>query len=162
MDADWALVSPFDDAPSPKGKPVVVETPPEVEMDPAFTSNLNELPEVFEMPDEQFLSDFADVEDEPFLQQDEAPAGKTQDDIDNDFLDSFIADSDLPELDALTVDFDDLELQHASAEKLDQAQQLLDDGDTSEASVLLHELLREGDDSCKQAARQLLNRMDEA
>ncbi|MBD8593091.1 hypothetical protein IFT75_06715 [Pseudomonas sp. CFBP 8758] len=162
MDADWALVSPFDDAPSPKGKPVVVETPPEVEMDPAFTSNLNELPEVFEMPDEQFLSDFADVEEEPFLQQDEAPAGKTQDDIDNDFLDSFIADSDLPELDALTVDFDDLELQHASAEKLDQAQQLLDDGDTSEASVLLHELLREGDDSCKQAARQLLNRMDEA
>ncbi|MBD8680646.1 FimV/HubP family polar landmark protein [Pseudomonas sp. CFBP 13719] len=162
MDADWALVSPFDDAPSPKGKPAVVETPLEVEMDPAFTSNLKELPEVFEMPEEQFLSDFADVEDEPFLQQDDAPPGKTQDDIDNDFLDSFIADSDLPELDALTVDFDDLELQHASAQKLDQAQQLLDEGDTNEASALLHELLREGDDSCKQAARQLLNRMDEA
>ncbi len=162
MDADWALVSPFGDAPAPKGKPAVIETPPEAEMDLAFTSNLKELPEVFEMPEEQFLSDFADVEDEPFLQQDDAPAGKTQDDIDNDFLDSFIADSDLPELDALTVDFDDLELQHASAQKLDQAQQLLDEGDTSEASALLHELLREGDDSCKQAARQLLNRMDEA
>ena len=162
MDADWALVSPFDDAPAPKGKPTV---PPSVStdtVDPAFTSNLKELPEVFEMPEEQFLSDFADVEDEPFLQQDDTPVGKTQDDIDNDFLDSFIADSDLPELDALTVDFDDLEHQHASAQKLEQAQQYLDEGDTSGASLLLHELLREGDDSCKQAARHLLARMDEA
>lgn len=162
MDADWALVSPFDDAPAPKGKPAV---PPAVladTVDPAFTSNLKELPEVFEMPEEQFLSDFADVDDEPFLQQDDTPVGKTQDDIDNDFLDSFIADSDLPELDALTVDFDDLEHQHASAQKLEQAQQYLDEGDTSGASLLLHELLREGDDSCKQAARHLLARMDEA
>ena len=162
MDADWALVSPFDDTPAPKGKPAA---PPPVSadtVDPAFTSNLKELPEVFEMPEEQFLSDFADVDDEPFLQQDDTPAGKTQEDIDNDFLDSFIADSDLPELDALTVDFDDLEHQHASAQKLEQAQHYLDEGDTSGASLLLHELLREGDDSCKQAARHLLSRMDEA
>ncbi|MBD8612583.1 hypothetical protein IFT69_02485 [Pseudomonas putida] len=162
MDADWALVSPFGDTPAPKGKPTVSPVEPDDTMDPAFTSNLKELPEVFEMPEEQFLSDFADVEEEPFLQQDDVPAGKSQDDIDNDFLDSFIADSDLPELDALTVDFDDLELQHASAQKLDQAQQLLDEGDTFEASTLLHELLSEGDESCKQAVRQLLARMGEA
>lgn len=162
MDADWAVVSPFGDTPVPKAKSTNAPSAPEATLDPAFTSNLTELPEVFEMPEEQFLSDFADEEDEPFLQQDDVPAGKTQDDIDNDFLDSFIADSDLPELDALTVDFDDLELQHASAQKLDQAQQLLDEGDTAEASVVLHELLREGDDSCKQAARQLLNRIGDA
>jgi len=134
-------------------------------MDPEFTSNLKELPEVFEMPEEQFLSDFAEVEELPPIEEpqtEDVPAGKSQEDIDNEFLDSFIADSDLPELDALTVDFDDLEQQHASAQKLDQAQQLFDEGDADEASALLHELLEDGDESSKQAARQLLARMGEA
>lgn len=164
MDADWALVSPFGDTPAPKSKPAAVPMAEEA-MDPEFTSNLKELPEVFEMPEEQFLSDFAEVEELPPIeepQNEDVPAGKSQEDIDNEFLDSFIADSDLPELDALTVDFDDLEQQHASAQKLDQAQQLFDEGDAGEASALLHELLEDGDESSKQAARQLLARMGEA
>lgn len=165
MDADWELVSPFDRASPPKVKPGSsdIELSESTEVD--FDSNLKEFPEVFEMPDEQFLSDFAELEDETFELEDETltereptPA-KTQDDIDNDFLDSFIAGADLPELDALTVDFDDLESQHASAEKLELAQQRLEEGDVSAASHLLHELLREGDESCKQAARQLLSRL---
>lgn len=157
MDADWDLVSPFDPAPPPRAKAPeeLYQAPPAV--DPEFASNLKEFPEVFEMPDEQFLSDFGDVEDEPFLQLEEEDARKKdQDSLDNDFLDSFIADADLPELDALTVDFDSLESQQASAEKLDQAQACIDQGDLQGASDLLYELLREGDDSCKQAARQLL------
>ncbi|MDY1016767.1 FimV/HubP family polar landmark protein [Pseudomonas coleopterorum] len=164
MDADWALVSPFGDTPAPKSKPVAVPMAEEA-MDPEFTSNLKELPEVFEMPEEQFLSDFAEVEELPPIEEpqtEDVSAGKSQEDIDNEFLDSFIADSDLPELDALTVDFDDLEQQHASAQKLDQAQQLFDEGDADEASALLHELLEDGDESSKQAARQLLARMGEA
>lgn len=164
MDADWALVSPFGDTPAPKSKPAAVPVAEEA-LDPEFTSNLKELPEVFEMPEEQFLSDFAEVEELPPIEEsqtEDVPAGKSQEDIDNEFLDSFIADSDLPELDALTVDFDDLEQQHASAQKLDQAQQLFDEGDAGEASALLHELLEDGDESSKQAARQLLARMGEA
>lgn len=164
MDADWALVSPFGDTPAPKSKPAAVPMAEEA-MDPEFTSNLKELPEVFEMPEEQFLSDFAEVEELPPIEEpqtEDVPAGKSQEDIDNEFLDSFIADSDLPELDGLTVDFDDLEQQHASAQKLDQAQQLFDEGDADEASALLHELLEDGDESSKQAARQLLARMGEA
>lgn len=164
MDADWALVSPFGDTPAPKSKPAAVPMAKEA-MDPEFTSNLKELPEVFEMPEEQFLSDFAEVEELPPIEEpqtEDVPAGKSQEDIDNEFLDSFIADSDLPELDGLTVDFDDLEQQHASAQKLDQAQQLFDEGDADEASALLHELLEDGDESSKQAARQLLARMGEA
>lgn len=160
MDADWDLVSPFDPAPPPRAKAAddLPQAPPPV--DPEFASNLKEFPEVFEMPDEQFLSDFADVEQEPFLQLEEGEAeAKDQDSLDNDFLDSFIADADLPELDALTVDFDSLESQQASAEKLDQAQERIDQGDLQGASDLLYELLREGDDSCKQAARQLLSRI---
>jgi FimV-like protein len=160
MDADWDLVSPFDPAPPPRAKAPeeLHQAPPAV--DPEFASNLKEFPEVFEMPDEQFLSDFADVEDEPFLQLEEDDGKKKdQDTLDNDFLDSFIADADLPELDALTVDFDSLESQQASAEKLDQAQACIDQGDLQGASDLLYELLREGDDSCKQAARQLLSQI---
>lgn len=158
MDADWDLVSPFDPAPPPRAKAPeeLQQAPPAV--DPEFASNLKEFPEVFEMPDEQFLSDFADVEQEPFLQLEEGD-DKDQDSLDNDFLDSFIADADLPELDALTVDFDSLESQQASAQKLDQAQERIDQGDLQGASDLLYELLREGDDSCKQAARQLLSRI---
>lgn len=159
MDADWDLVSPFEPAPAPRAKaPEELQALPVV--DPEFASNLKEFPEVFEMPDEQFLSDFADVEQEPFLQLEDAEVEvKDQDSLDNDFLDSFIADADLPELDALTVDFDSLESQQASADKLDQAQDRIDQGDLQGASDLLYELLREGDDSCKQAARQLLSRI---
>ena len=158
MDADWDLVSPFDPAPRAKAPEELHQAPPAV--DPEFASNLKEFPEVFEMPDDQFLSDFADVEQEPFLQLEDAEVeAKDQDSLDNDFLDSFIADADLPELDALTVDFDSLESQQASAEKLDLAQVRIDQGDLQGASDLLYELLREGDDSWKQAARQLLSQI---
>jgi FimV-like protein len=162
LDADWGMVSPFDTPGRPK--PIMPEAPaapPEV--DHEFASNLKELPEVFEMPDEQFLSDFADpqlpADLEAGIELDEQPDTHSldQEALDNAFLDSFISDADLPELDALTVDFDDLERQQASAEKLEQAQGFIDQGDFTQASDLLLELLREGDDSCKHAARQLLS-----
>lgn len=162
MDADWGMVSPFDTPGRPKpNAPEAPAAPPEV--DHEFASNLKELPEVFEMPDEQFLSDFADpqlpVDLEAGIELDEQPDTHAldQEALDNAFLDSFISDADLPELDALTVDFDDLERQQASAEKLEQAQGFIDQGDFTQASDLLLELLRGGDDSCKHAARQLLS-----
>lgn len=162
LDADWGMVSPFDTPGRPKvSAPPVPTAPPEV--DHEFASNLKELPEVFEMPDEQFLSDFADpqlhVDLEPGIELDEQPDTHLldQDALDNAFLDSFIADADLPELDALTVDFDDLERQQASAQSLEHAQSLIEQGDFSQASDVLLELLREGDDSSKHAARLLLS-----
>ena len=161
MDADWGMVSPFDTPGRPKA--VVPEVPVEPEeVDFEFASNLKELPEVFEMQDEHFLSDFADpqlpVDLEPGIEiEGSADARQSeQDALDNAFLDSFIADADLPELDALTVDFDDLELQQVSAQRLEEAQAFIGRGDLSQASDLLLELLRGTDDSCKHAARQLL------
>ena len=162
LDADWGMVSPFDTAGRPKVSAPEAPSAP-VEVDHEFASNLKELPEVFEMPDEQFLSDFADpqlpVDLEAGIELDEQPDTHhlDQEALDNAFLDSFISDADLPELDALTVDFDDLERQQASAEKLEQAQGFIEQGDFSMASDLLLELLREGDDSSKHAARQLLS-----
>jgi len=157
MDADWELVSPFEAPPPPRTK-LVAEEAPEFDLaEPEFATNLKEFPEVLELQDEQFLSDFADV-DEPLLQveNNRTPAA---DGLDDDFLDSFIADADLPELDALTVDFDSLESQHASAQTLEQAQALADNGDFDRASELLRGLLRDGDESCKVAARDLLSRI---
>jgi FimV-like protein len=160
LDADWEMVSPFDTPGRPKAAPEAPAAPPEV--DHEFASNLKELPEVFEMPDEQFLSDFADpqlqVDMEPGLQDElGTPHDPDQEALDNAFLDSFIADADLPELDALTVDFDDLERQQESAEKLERAQSFIEHGDFVQASDLLLDLLREGDDACKHSARQLLS-----
>lgn len=146
MDADWDLVSPFDPAPARKGS----ETPAEAAepVDVEFASNLKEFPDVFEMPDEQFLSDFA--EEEPPV---------ADDGLDDAFLDNFVAGADLPELDSLTVDFDNQDSAEESAQKLEQAQSCIDEGDLSSASDLLHELLREGDEAYKQAARHMLSKI---
>nr|GFD08356.1 hypothetical protein [Tanacetum cinerariifolium] len=79
MDADWDLVDPFDSTPAPR-KPAPDAEPA---LDPAFASNLTELPEVFEMPEEHDLMDdaFLDsfmTDDTEFdlMDLDEAPLSK--------------------------------------------------------------------------------------
>lgn len=80
LDADWDLVSPF---PAAKAKPKAVAEP---EFDTSFSSNLQELPEVFELhhEDEQ-LSAFGEMEmvliDEP-------------QELDDNFLDAFSGEAD--------------------------------------------------------------------
>ncbi|WP_407315779.1 hypothetical protein [Pseudomonas sp. nanlin1] len=152
LDADLGLVSPFE-APAP----APVETPDSVEEGPVdegffLETDLNTFPDVEEVADEGlFLSDLDADEGEGFLQVD-PPA----ENLDDAFLDGFIDADDLPELDALTVDFDDLESQQMSAQLLEEAQTHIDSGNLTAASKLLHDLLRDGDDSCKHTARQLL------
>lgn len=162
MDADWDLVSPFDNTPQPRSKtadePVLpVELEPEPE--PIFTHSFNELPEVFEMPDEQFLSDFSELEPEP----EAAPVGEVElslpedgDSLDDAFLDGFMSDSEPLDIEPLEVDFDSLEREQVSASKLERAQTCINVGDLDHASQLLLELLREGDEPLKQTARTLL------
>ncbi len=164
MDADWESVSPFGHTPQPRSKSadesfLPVELAPEPEPEPIFTHSFNELPEVFEMPDEQFLSDFAEHEPEP----EHAPAREVElslpedgDSLDDEFLDGFMSDSEPLDIEPLEVDFDSLEREHASASKLERAQTCINVGDLDHASQLLHELLREGDEPLKQTARTLL------
>ncbi|WP_277964913.1 FimV/HubP family polar landmark protein [Pseudomonas sp. RIT-To-2] len=149
MDADWDLVSPFDPAPARKPGDALPDAAEPVTQE--FASNLKEFPDVYELPDEQFLSDFAE---EPQAEED-----KPADGLDDAFLDNFVAGADLPELDALTVDFDALDTPQESAQKLEQAQHCIDQGDMRSAADLLHEVLREGDDAYKQVARQLLSKI---
>src|SRR5450830_680822 len=162
MDADWDLVSPFDNTPHPRSKTVeepVLPVELEPEPEPIFTKSFNELPEVFEMPDEQFLSDFSELESEPAP----APVGEVElslpedgDSLDDSFLDGFMSDSEPLDIEPLEVDFDSLEREQASASKLERAQTCINVGDLDHASQLLLELLREGDEPLKQTARTLL------
>lgn len=128
MDSNWDLVSPFDDAPAAKPS-----TPPD---EPAFTSNLHVMPDVFEMPDEPALG-------EPELEWDAVPEAES---LDDSFLDAFSEPGPALELEPLP----------SSAGKLEQAQTCIDDGDLDSAIELLNELLKEGDEPLKQTARNLL------
>lgn len=135
LDADWDLVDPFDTPASVRGKPAVA---PEPEEDPDFASNLTEFPEVQEIPDDRFLSDFAD----------EVPIVESNSDaLDDAFLDGFMDDSS---------DFDLLGLDDAPLSKVNQAQVLIDEGDIDGARALLLEVLEESDEEHQQTARDLL------
>lgn len=136
MEADWDLVDPFETTPVRSKKPL--ESTPSEELEADFASNLTQFPEVFEMPDEQFLSDFA--EPDPVLPSD-------SDNLDDAFLDSFLNDSE---------ELDLLDLSEEPLSKLNQAQVLIDDGELAEARVLLQEIINEADEEHQRAARDLL------
>ncbi len=148
MDADWDLVDPFDSAPAPR-KPAADA---EAELDPSFSSNLTQLPEVFEMPEEQFLSDFAEEQTPPqmevqFEPEPESVAQSDSDLLDDAFLDSFMADD---------TEFDLMDLDEAPLSKINQAQVLIDEGNLDEARRLLQEVIDESDEAHRQTARDLL------
>jgi FimV-like protein len=138
MDADWDLVDPFD-APPARTKPA--DRP---EVDPGFSSDLNQLPEVFELSDEQFLSDFSDSDAvEPI----EVIAPSAADDLSDDFLDSFMSDDS---------DFDLLDLEEPPLSQINQAQVLIDDGDIESAREILLQVIAESDEEHQRLARELL------
>ena len=153
MDADWDLVDPFDAAPTRKP---VVEPAPEPMLDPSFSSNLTELPEVFEMHEEQFLSDFAEEDlptdlDMQFDLEPEPVAQGESDLIEDAFLDSFMTDDS---------EFDLMTLEEEPLSKINEAQVLIDDGNIEQARLLLQEVIDESDEGQQQTARDLLAGLD--
>lgn len=134
MDSSWDLVSPFEGT-KPTNKP------PEV-VEPAFTSNLHVMPDVFEMPEEPTL-------DEPELEWIAEPDSQS---LDDDFLDEFSDAGQSLELEPLKPESEE----PTNAGKLEQAQTCIDDGDLDSAIELLNELLKDGDEPLKQTARTLL------
>jgi FimV-like protein len=172
MDSDWDLVDPFESTPAPR-KPVPKGPEP---VDPAFASDLRQLPEVFEMPDEQFLSDFAEPEPEPQaiaeheldldldldldIDMDadlgldlkpeplvETTVQTNSDALDDAFLDGFMDDES---------EFDLLDMEEEPLSKINQAQVLIDEGSIEEARQLLEEVIAGSDDGPQQTARDLL------
>ncbi|MFJ5295394.1 FimV/HubP family polar landmark protein [Pseudomonas sp. NPDC088368] len=151
MDADWDLVDPFDSAPAPR-KPAPDAEP---ELDPLFASDLKQLPEVFEMPEEQFLSDFAEEDGSPDMElhfetesEPESVAQSNSDLMDDAFLDSFMTDD--TEFDLMDIE------EEAPLSKINEAQVLIDEGSIDEARRLLEEVIAESDDGPQQTARDLL------
>lgn len=135
LDADWDLVDPFDTPATTRNKPAVE---PEPEVDPDFASNLTEYPEVHEISDDRFLSDFAD----------EVPLVESNNDaLDDAFLDGFMDDNS---------EFDLLDLDDAPLSKVNQAQVMIDEGDIEGARALLLEVIEESDEEHQQTARDLL------
>ena len=143
MDANWDLISPFDNSP-PSAKPSNAPSPAD---EPGFTSNLHVLPDVFEIPDEPTL-------DEPELEWVAEPDSPS---LDEPFLNEFSDPGQSLELEPLNAELIDLEpAEPSSAGKLEQAQTCIDDGDLDSAIELLNELLKEGDEPLKETARTLL------
>ena len=150
MDADWDLVDPFETTPPPRKAALEAEPA----LDPAFASNLTELPEVFEMPEEQFLSDFAEDETAPEMDVQfeaepvlESIAQSNSDLMDDAFLDSFMTDD---------TEFDLMDIDEAPLSKINEAQVLIDEGNIDEARRLLQQVIDESDDGPQQTARDLL------
>lgn len=141
MDADWDLVDPFD-SPPPRAKPAAAPAP--VEVDPGFSSDLTQLPEVFELSDEQFLSDFSEPE---VIEPVEVLAPSAADGLSDDFLDSFMNDD---------ADFDLLDLEEPPLSQINQAQVLIEDGDLESAREILQQVIDESDEEHQRMARELL------
>jgi len=141
LDADWDLVSPFPT--KAKAKP---KAPAEPEFDASFASNLQELPEVFELhhEDEQ-VSAFGEME---MVLDDEVHR------LDDNFLDAFAGDADATA--ALQGDLDQLAGNPEHMTLLNQALAYIRQGDIAAACDILNEVIDHGDDEQKKAARQLL------
>lgn len=150
MDADWDLVDPFDSAPAARKPASAPHAEPE--LDASFSSDLTQLPEVFEMPDEQFLSDFAEEQSPPEMHVQFEPGPEVVAQSNNDLLDDAFLDSFMIEEGG----FDLLSLEEEPLSKINEAQVLIDEGNVEEARRLLQEVIEGSDDGPQQTARDLL------
>ncbi|RMH85079.1 peptidoglycan-binding protein LysM [Pseudomonas sp. AOB-7] len=140
LDADWDMVSPFEAA---RGKTKAAAA---AEFDAGFSSNLQELPEVFELDEEvQTVSAFGEME---------MVVGGEDELLDEHFLDAFAGEADATA--ALQGDIEQLAGNPEHMAKLNQALAYIEQGNLSSACDILNEVIDQGDDRQKQAARQLL------
>ncbi|NWL75515.1 Motility protein FimV [Pseudomonas taiwanensis] len=138
LDADWEQVSPFKTA-EPKRKATVVQAFATVEDDLGFPTNLQELPEVFEMTlDADTLSPFGEL---PELAQ-----AESLDELTAEFVDPMVTLEELDMLDA----------RQENLTKLNMALAYIKQGNIEAACSILNEVISEGDDQQKQEARDLL------
>ncbi|MCY1274078.1 hypothetical protein D9M70_226940 [compost metagenome] len=138
LDADWEQVSPFKTA-EPKRKATVVQAFPTVEEDIGFPTNLQELPEVFELTlDPDTLT--------PFDELPELPQAEAVDEFTAEFVDPLVSLEELDKLDA----------RKENLIKFNLALAYIEQGNIEAACSILNEVISEGDDQQKQEARDLL------
>ncbi|WP_277372021.1 FimV/HubP family polar landmark protein [Pseudomonas sp. AA-38] len=138
LDADWDLVSPFKAETPERLKKKAQQEAQEAEVDEHFSSNLQELPQVFEMDEEHAAAEAAPVDEYV---------------LDEQFLDAF-DEGEEPPLHGM--DIEELAGDPEHMTKLNQALAYIKQGDIEQACDILNEVIDEGDEQEKQAARQLL------
>lgn len=152
LDADWDQVSPFKTAASTRTKPAAAA---KVANDPAFRSDLHQLPEISEMQfDHDALNPFSNWASsaEPVDEVFDAA-------LDEEFIDAFsrepVKSSHRPKAHSI----EHLASNRENLVKLNKALAYIEQGDLGSACSILNEVISDGDDQQKQEARDLLARI---
>ena len=148
LDTDWDVLSPFKTAASTRARAADLGV---VANDPAFRSDLHQLPEVCELSAEQEAdSVFADW-----------PVTHSKEDLllDESFTDAFAQDSVKRCPAAELSDLQHLASNRQNLIKLNKALAYIEQGDLASACDILNEVIIEGDDEQKLEARALLARI---
>ena len=148
LDTDWDVLSPFKTAASTRARAADLGV---VANDPAFRSDLRQLPEVCELSAEQEAdSVFADW-----------PVTHSKEDLllDESFTDAFAQDSVRRSPAAELSDLQHLASNRQNLIKLNKALAYIEQGDLASACDILNEVIIEGDDEQKLEARALLARI---
>lgn len=148
LDTDWDVLSPFKTAASTRARAADLGV---VANDPAFRSDLRQLPEVCELSAEQEAdSAFADW-----------PVTHSKEDLllDESFTDAFAQDSVKRSPAAELSDLQHLASNRQNLIKLNKALAYIEQGDLASACDILNEVIIEGDDDQKLEARALLARI---
>ncbi len=148
LDTDWDVLSPFKTAASTRARAADLGV---VANDPAFRSDLRQLPEVCELSAEQEAdSVFADW-----------PVTHSKEDLllDESFTDAFAQDSVKRSPAAELSDLQHLASNRQNLIKLNKALAYIEQGDLASACDILNEVIIEGDDEQKLEARALLARI---
>ena len=145
LDAEWDNVSPFE--PGVASRKKAPEPQPQLN-DPAFRSNLVELPEVLELDEQDYaLGDYPVSGGEI--------AGEELSDAFSDLIAVDLRKQRIPRL----AEENDLDHLAGNLGKLNQALAYISQGNIETACNILNQVISEGDDQQKQEARELLARI---
>lgn len=142
LDADWDLVTPFE-----AEAPLRAKQSDEPEFDPAFRSDLRELPEVFELTvDKDALSSFGDLP---------LPEASEDDVLHEEFVDAFVV-AEPARSKPLESNLEHLAGNREHLARLNMALAYIEQGNVVAACDILNVLIDEGDDQERARARELL------
>ncbi|HLD68271.1 MAG TPA: FimV/HubP family polar landmark protein [Pseudomonas sp.] len=148
LDAEWDNVSPFE--PGVASRKKAPEPQPPLN-DPAFRSNLVELPEVLELDEQDYARGDFPVSGGEI-------AGEEFSDAFSDLIAVDLRKQRIPRL-AEENDLDHLAGDRGNLGKLNQALAYISQGNIENACDILNQVISEGDDQQKQEARELLARI---
>ncbi|MFZ3183466.1 MAG: FimV/HubP family polar landmark protein [Pseudomonas sp.] len=145
LDASWDLLSPFKPAATARSKAAALAA---VANDAAFRSDLQQLPEVSEVPlTQEALSPFASWPSD---------SGVHDEILEEEFVDAFAGESFKPIKNPALTDLEHLATNRENLVKLNKALAYIAQGNVGSACSILNEVICDGDAQQQQEARELL------